>query len=212
VRVSEQRIGEPDLSRAGFLRGSYQRRRFGGGPRKGYPDRSRRGAARSVDLRPGIRKRVRQQVGEAQDIPIIDEAGKYTATDVEGALFELKGNFESVDGALVDPTTFLQQEGSYTGGMVSNGGDQDWGGYDIDNAGDIETVTVNGLTPVGRVGPVSFTATSTFTHRHALGFRPQVVVINSSGREVGVCVDHLDADTVRTSFTGTLNGAKLLYI
>lgn len=156
-------------------------------------------------MRGDVRNRLREQLGDASAVPVIDEASNFIAAqDVEEALAELKGNFESVDSALPDPTTFLNQDGS-----VDNGGDQDWGGYDLSDVGDLGVTTINGK-PID-IPVVDFTATGTFTHRHALGFEPCCSVIDSNGHEVVVCVEHLDTNTVRISFSGTLTGASLLY-
>lgn len=58
---------------------------------------------------------------------------------------------------------------------------------------------------------IPFTATDFYSHSHSKGAKPAVSVIDSDGFEVGVCVQHLDDDTVELSFPGeTLTGATLV--
>jgi len=56
---------------------------------------------------------------------------------------------------------------------------------------------------------VTFTATNTYSYAHNRGLRPATAVSDSNGKEIEVCVQHTDTNTVVLGFNGTLTNAVL---
>lgn len=57
---------------------------------------------------------------------------------------------------------------------------------------------------------IPFTATGSFAYNHDLGYEPETSVIDSTGQQVEVEVQHLSTSTIALSFSGTLSATLIL--
>ena len=117
MQTTVERKGGPDRRTAGNYSGAGRpddRCCTSTNPRRGYPDRSRAGPNREIDLRPRARQRIRKQLGTAEHIPIYDEGEKFLAINVETALAELNSSITVVAAsvAAIIPDAFTYRDGS----------------------------------------------------------------------------------------------------
>lgn len=182
MRLTRERVGYPDRSRAGNFRtapphgGVDRPADRSDNPRVGYPDRSRAGTHRQLDTQAEERNRLRDQHGF--DFP-----------------HELRIPCGDSDERPVTPSCGdVRVSTRLTGTDYAEH-------YDAQGAI---------WRPFGAPVAVSFTATDSYSHTHSRGVKPQVTVLNSASKPVVVCVNHTDDDTIQLRFDGTLTGATLL--